>query len=215
VLAVEGPGQYESPLLGITVSMPAWIEAGRAIMDWLAARPEIDAQRVGIAGNSFGSLFATVAAANEPRFRACAVSAICLEPGCHTIFEEASPTFKQRFMFMAGIADEAAFDEFRQSLTWEGHAERLRMPYLCVAGEADELCPLDHVERMFQAMQAPRRLVVYQDSRHSVGGVPAANLGPTPNVLIADWLVARLAGTPISSERWYVDAGGQVTKTAL
>jgi dienelactone hydrolase len=215
VLAIEGPGQYESPLLGIPVSMPAWIEAGRAAFDWLAARPEIDDARVGIAGNSFGSLFATIAAAHEPRFRACAVSATCLEPGCHTIFEEASPTFKQRFMFMAGIPDEAAFDEFRRTLTWEGHAERLRMPYLCVAGEADELCPLDHVERMFQAMQAPRRLVVYQDSRHSVGGVPAANLGPTPNVLIADWLVARLAGTPISSERWYVDAGGQVTKTAL
>jgi hypothetical protein len=116
---------------------------------------------------------------------------------------------------MAGITDEAAFDEFRKSLTWQGHAERLRMPYLCVAGEADELCALTHAERMFDAMQAPRQLVVYQDSRHSVGGVPAANLGPTPGMLVADWLVARLAGKPIPSERWYVDAGGRVTKTAL
>jgi dienelactone hydrolase len=215
VLAIDGPGQYESPLLGIPVSMPAWIEAGRAIMDWLAARPEIDAQRVGIAGQSFGSLFATVAAANEPRFRACAVTATCLEPGCHTIFEEASPTFKMRFMFMAAIPDEAAFDEFRKTLTWEGHAERLRIPYLCIVGEADELCPLAHTERMFKSMQAPRQLVIYQDSRHSVGGVPAANLGPSPGVLAADWLVARLAGKPIDSERWYVDAGGRITKTAL
>jgi dipeptidyl aminopeptidase/acylaminoacyl peptidase len=195
--------------------MPGWSETGRAAFDWLAARPEIDPARIGIAGNSFGSLFATIAAANEPRFRACAVSATCLEPGCHTIFEEASPTFKQRFMFMAGIADEAAFDEFRRTLTWEGHAERLRMPYLCVAGEADELSPLAHTERMFEAMQAPRQLVVYQDSRHSVGGVPAANLGPTPSVLVADWLAARLAGTPIQSERWYVDVAGRITKTPL
>jgi dienelactone hydrolase len=215
VLAIEGPGQYESPLLGIPVSMPGWIETGRAAFDWLAARPEIDPARIGIAGNSFGSLFATIAAANEPRFRACAVSATCLEPGCHTIFEEASPTFKQRFMFMAGIADEAAFDAFRRTLTWEGHAERLRMPYLCVAGEADELSPLAHTERMFEAMQAPRQLVVYQDSRHSVGGVPAANLGPTPGVLVADWLVDRFAGKPIQSERWHVDAVGRITKTAL
>jgi len=215
VLAVDGPGQYESPLLGIPVSMPAWAETGRALVDWLAARPEIDAARIGIAGQSFGSLFATVAAANEPRLRAVAVTATCLEPGCHTIFEEASPTFKMRFMFMAGITDEAAFDEFRKSLTWEGHAERLRVPYLCIAGEADELCPLENTERMFKVMQAPRQLVVYQDSRHSVGGVPAANLGPSPGVLAADWLAARLAGKPIASERWYVDATGKVTQTPL
>ena len=215
VLAVDGPGQYESPLLGIPITMAAWRAAGGALVDWLAARPEIDGQRIGLAGQSFASLFATVAAADEPRIRAVAVTATCLEPGCHTIFEEASPTFKMRFMFMAGIADETVFDEFRKSLTWEGHAERIRVPYLCIAGEADELCPLAHTERMIKAMQAPRQLVIYQDSRHSVGGVPAANLGPSPGVLAADWLVARLAGKPIQSERWYVDATGKVTKTAL
>jgi len=214
-LALDGPGQYESAVLGIPVSAPAWQEAGRAAFDWLAARPEVDAARIGIAGNSFGSLFATIAAGHEPRLRAIAVSATCLEPGCHTIFEEASPTFKVRFMYMAGIADEAAFDEFRKTLTWEGHAERIRAPYLCVAGAADELSPLVHTERLFEAMQAPRQLVVYQDSRHSVGAVPAANLGPTPTVLIADWMAARLAGKPLESERWDVDATGRITRTAL
>ena len=149
VLVVEGPGQYESAVMGIHVSMPNWIEAARAIMDWIAARPEIDPRRIGIIGSSFGSFFSTIVCANEPRFRACAVSATCLEPGCHTIFEEASPTFKQRFMWMSGYSDEDAFDPFRGTLTWEGHAEKIRVPYLCVAGEADELCPLEHSERWF------------------------------------------------------------------
>ncbi len=44
---------------------------------------------------------------------------------------------------------------------------------------------------------------------------PAANLGPFPPGLIADWLAARLAGKPIASERWFVQATGQVVKTAL
>ena len=125
VLALDGPGQYESPVLGIHVSVPNWTATGGAVMDWLAARPEVDAQRVGVAGNSFGSLFSTLMVAHEPRFKACAVSAPCLEPGCHTIFEEASPTFKQRFMYMANFSDETAFDEFRQALSWRGHAERI------------------------------------------------------------------------------------------
>jgi len=55
---------------------------------------------------------------------------------------------------------------------------------------------------------------VYQDSRHSVGGAPSANLGPTPSVLVADWMSARLSGKPFASERWLVEASGRVAKTA-
>src|SRR5579871_3427106 len=77
VLALEGPGQYESAVLDIPVSVPAWTEAGRAAVDWLAARAEVDPARIGIAGNSFGSLFATIAAGHEPRLAAVAVSATC------------------------------------------------------------------------------------------------------------------------------------------
>ena len=215
VLALDGPGQYESPVLGIHVSVPNWIAAGPAVMEWLSARPEIDLARVGVSGGSFGSLFSTLMVAHEPRFAACAVYAPCLEPGCHTIFEEASPTFKQRFMYMANFSDEAAFDEFRKTLSWESHAERIRIPYLCVTGESDELSPLPFTERMFRAMTVPRQLVIYQDSRHGIGNVPSATLGPFGPTLIADWMVARLNGAPFATERWFVDSTGRVTKTPL
>jgi alpha-beta hydrolase superfamily lysophospholipase len=215
VLAIDGPGQYESPLLGVYVSMQNWIDAGPTLVDWLAARSEVDVQKIGVTGTSFGSFFGTILAANEPRIAATAVMSTCLEPGCHTIFEEASPTFKKRFMWMSNYTDEAKFDAFVKTLTWEGHAEKIRTPYLVVAGEADELSPLTHTERMIATMTAPRRLVVYADSRHSVGNVPAANLGPFPTTLVADWLVARLAGKPFASERWFVEPTGRVAKTAL
>ena len=215
VLALDGPGQYESPVLGIYFSMPAWIATGTAVVNWLAARSEVDAARIGLSGNSFGSFFGTIAAANEPRIRAVSVSAVCHEPGFHTIFQEASPTFKMRFMYMSGITDEAEFDEFRKSMTWEGHAEKIRAPYHCVAGEAEELSPLEHTERLIDALPGPKRLVVYQDSRHSVGNVPATNLGPFPQVLMADWMAATLDGKPFPSEKWYVEASGRVVKTRL
>jgi dienelactone hydrolase len=215
VLAIDGPGQYESPLLGVYVSMQNWIDAGPVLVDWLRQRPEIDAQKIGVSGTSFGSFFGTILAANEPRIAATAVISTCLEPGCNTIFEEASPTFKKRFMWMSNYTDESKFNEFVKTLTWEGHVEKIRSPYLVVAGEADELSPLEHTERMIHAMTGPRQLVVYADSRHSVGNVPGANLGPFPPVLLADWLVARLGGRPFKSERWFVEATGRVVKTAL
>jgi hypothetical protein len=64
-------------------------------------------------------------------------------------------------------------------------------------------------------MSAPRQLVIYQDSRHGIGNVPSATLGPFVPTLVADWMAARLAGEPMTSERWFVDAGGRVNKTAL
>ena len=215
VLAIDGPGQYESPLLDVYVSMQNWIDTGPAVVDWLLGRSEIDGQKIGVTGTSFGSFFGTILTANEPRIAATAVISTCLEPGCHTIFEEASPTFKKRFMWMSNYTDEAKFDQFAKTLTWEGHVEKIRKPYLVVAGEADELSPLEHTERMGHAMSAPRQLVVYADSRHSVGNVPAANLGPFPPILVADWLVARLNGKPFDSERWFVESTGRIIKTPL
>jgi dienelactone hydrolase len=213
VLAIDGPGQYEAPMIGLYFSMENWMAAAPVLVDWIAERSELDATRIGVSGTSFGSLFGTVLTANEPRIRACAVMSVCHEPGCHTIFQEASPTFKKRFMYMSGITDEDEFDEFRKTITWEGHAEKIRAPYLCVAGEAEELSPLEHSEHLMAALKGPKQMVVYQESRHSVGNVPAANLGPFPPILVADWLADRLAGKSFVSERWYVAGSGEINKT--
>jgi dienelactone hydrolase len=215
VLAIDGPGQYEAPMVGVYFSTDKWVAAGKPIVDWLATRPEIDAERIGLSGTSFGTFFGTILTAHEPRIRACAVTSVCHEPGAETIFQQASPTFKKRFMYMSGIVDEDEFDKFRKTITWEGHTEKIRVPYLCVAGEFDELSPIEHSERLVKSVQGPKQMVVYQESRHSVGNVPAANLGPFPQTLVADWLVDRLAGKPFASERWFVRSNGQIDKTPL
>jgi dienelactone hydrolase len=215
VLAIEGPGQYECPVLGIYMSVPAWVEAARAFYEFAASRPELDPERIGVAGTSFGSFAGTISAGAEPRYRACAVAGTALEPGWNTVFNEASPTFKRRFMYMANIRDEAKFDEFAKSLTWEGYADKINVPYLCIAGESDELAPLENTERCLKSIPGPKRLVIYQDARHSVGGVPSANLGPSPVALQADFMAAALAGKALQSERWFVDATGRIHTTAI
>ena len=215
VLAIDGPGQYEAPMIGVYYSTERWTKAGKPIVDWLVARPEIDSDRIGVSGTSFGTFFGSILTAHEPRIKACAVTSVCHEPGCHTIFQEASPTFKKRFMYMSGITDEVEFDEFRKTITWEGHTDKIRAAYLCVAGEFDELSPIEHSERLVKSVKGPKQMVVYQESRHSVGNVPAANLGPFPPILVADWLTDRLAGKPFPSERWFVRSNGQIDKTPL
>jgi hypothetical protein len=117
-------------------------------------------------------------------------------------------------MFMSNFSDEDEFDDFIQDFTWEGEAEKVRSPYLCLAGDADELSPLVHTERLLSALNGPKQLVIYHGSRHSIRG-PAASNGPHPQSLMADWTEARLMGVPFSSERWFVETSGKVNKSPL
>lgn len=214
-LCVEGPGYWEAPLRGLYVDVPGWAETGKQVARWLVARPEIDADKIAMTGSSFGSFFSAVMMSDEPRYKACAITGTCYEPGGYTIFETASPTFKHRFMFMSGISDEREFDEFRKSLDWHGYAEKVRAPYLVAAGGSDELCPVEYSERFVKALAGPKQLVIYQDSRHGVGGVPSTFNGPEPRTYQAEWIMARLAGKPFESERWFVEASGKVNKSQL
>jgi hypothetical protein len=40
-------------------------------------------------------------------------------------------------------------------------------------------------------------------------------LGPTPTILMADWMAATLDGKPFPSEKWYVESTGRIIKTPL
>ena len=88
-------------------------------------------------------------------------------------------------------------------------------PYLAIAGEDDELSPIHNTYRLLQQMPAERRLMVYRGERHSVGGGPAARLGPNHLDAAADWFVERFEGRPIVEDATTVEASGQTCKAPL
>lgn len=215
VLAFEGPGYWEPPLRGIFVDVPGWAEAARTVADWLVKRPEIDAGKIGMTGVSFGSFFTAIMMAADPRYKACAVVGTCYEPGGETIFNQASPTFKKRFMFMSGITDEREFDDFRKTIDWNGYAQKVQGAYIVACGEYDQLCPLEHTDAFMKALGGPKQLLVYEGGNHSVAMTTATKNGPEPRQYQAEWMAARLEGRPFASERWFIEANGNVVKEAL
>jgi hypothetical protein len=86
VLAIDGPGQGETRERGIKCTASNYADAGKLACDYLVRRPEIDANRLAVMGSSMGSYWAPRVVAEEPRFKACAVSAVCVEPGQYAIF---------------------------------------------------------------------------------------------------------------------------------
>jgi dienelactone hydrolase len=215
ILAVDGPGQAECVSRGIRVTATNHADAGLAIHDWLARRPAIDPERLALRGVSFGSFFGVqMAAALGAKLNGVVSAFVAHEPGLRTLFESASPSFKMRFMMMAGYEDEDAFDDFARGFDLRPYAARLACPILIQAGEDDELSPLEHTQALFDLIRAPKRLVVYEGARHVLRGGGSVAAGESTDTMFADWLLDRFAGKPMASERVFITAAGQARVTA-
>lgn len=215
VLAFEGPGYWEPPLRGIYVDVPGWAECGKLVADWIAKRPELDVTKIGMTGVSFGSFFSAIMMSGDQRYKACAITGTCYEPGGETIFNRASPTFKKRFMFMSGFTNEHEFDEFAKTIDWNGYAQKIKAPYFVASGEFDQLCPLEYTDAFVKALGGPKTLLVYKGGNHSIAFTTSSTKGPDPRATQAEWLADRLEGKPLTSERWVIDYDGKVTKSAI
>ena len=203
LLSIDSPGRGETRSRGIMVNATNCEQVGKAACDYLCGRSEIDSDRLALFGWSMGSYWGTRIVATEPRIKACAVGAPCLEPGHYTLFNRASPTYKLNFMHMAGYDNEAAFDEFAKTFTLIGVAPKVSCPYLVVTGEDDELGPLEFTQQIFAEVRSPKRRIVFEGARHSIPHYPQVR------ATMADWLKDRLEGKSFSSAKVFVEVGGR------
>jgi len=165
-------------------------------------------------GLSFGSYWMSQIAASQPRLRGAAVGLVCHEPGCHTIFEAASPSFKARYMWMSGLErDEAAFDEMVREIDLRPVMPGMRVPWLVVAGDADELSPIEHSYELAAACGSPSAMLVYQQGRHALS-LPTPSVAAGPNWIgyAADWLLDRVDGKPVDEHIDYVLPSGDIER---
>ncbi|MDR7544710.1 MAG: alpha/beta fold hydrolase [Armatimonadota bacterium] len=192
VLSIDGPGQGISSLRKIWVTDDNYERAAQACLDYLVRRAEVDAGRVGVYGTSFGSHWGARLAARDDRVRALATTH-AVYGSKRAIFEEASPRFKQMFMYMAGMRDEAAFDEMAARMTTEGYGARISCPTLVVTGEYDPLCHLEDVLQFVHELAGPRELWVFENEFHRITGrqgIAGMDIYP----FLADWLRDALDG---------------------
>lgn len=213
--AFDGPGQGECLVREIHMTAANWMDAGREVLSFVRSQKEIDPDRIAIEGGSFGSFWGPQVASTDSRLAGCAVSFMCLEPGCNTIFNMASPTFKLRFMYMTGYQDEAEFDKFAQSLTLHGVAEKIKCPFLLVAGEDDHLCPIEFGYQFMDLLSVPKQMLVYEGGDHGLNRTTSSQLGPNAGTYVAEWLTDCVTGKPLQTKHMKVDMGGQVRESTF
>src|SRR6516164_2935410 len=179
VAAFDGPGQgmlsFDSKL------RPDQEVAVRAIVDALAARPDLDASRLAVGGISYGGMFAIRTAAVDDRVRA--------------VFSISSwYTPAGRFASMDALTRPGQYQHHGQdpaanmaAMTLAGVAGRATVPLLQVYGGNDPGSPPEHAERIAAEYAGPVTTVVYPDGVHSLN-----NLWYQARPLVADWLAETL-----------------------
>jgi pimeloyl-ACP methyl ester carboxylesterase len=182
-LSLDGPGQGET---GYHSHIRADYEVGvSAMLDALAARSDLDLDRVAAAGVSLGGYYAPRAAAFEPRVKAAVAIG-----GPHTFGESwdgLPPLTRETFVHHSGASDPEEGRRRAMELTLDGVLPKLHQPLLVIFGRLDRLIPYRQAERV--ASEAPNaELVMYPEGNHVCNNIPYKY-----RPLAADWIAERLA----------------------
>jgi len=181
-LSLDGPGQGET---GFALPIRFDYEvAVTAMLDAVAARPDLDAERIGAVGVSLGGHYVVRAAAFEPRLKAIA--------GISGPYDFAASWTSMPALTRETVAHHTAArsdDEARErahELNLEGVAQRVVQPCLIVTGELDRVIPWQDSKRIADAVP-DCQWVLYSDGTHVCNNIPYKY-----RPLVADWIGEQL-----------------------
>jgi dipeptidyl aminopeptidase/acylaminoacyl peptidase len=160
-LAIDGPGQGESLRLRDLKTRPDYEVAGSAAYDWIAARSEVDPQRVAVMGYSFGGYYAPRIAAFDKRYCACVAfgamhwnMAQWVEGIRRAVRTDAKRSAQSHFQvpwaFGARDLDEAV--ELARRFDLSIVAGRIECPFLVVHGANDRIVPVESAYELYRAV---------------------------------------------------------------
>jgi dipeptidyl aminopeptidase/acylaminoacyl peptidase len=188
VVMVDTPGRGSSLRFKAMFSRPDYEVPVAAILDFLEGRDDVDADRIGLAGVSFGGYYAPRAAAFEPRVKA--VAAWCGTWSILTDFYEFYPPLQKQLQWLSGSHSDAEAREKLAKFTLDGVAEKLNVPVYVMHGTDDIIMDIQGARRFVDALTVQDVTVDIYDGAGSLHcsydylSVAAARL--------ADWFLHKL-----------------------
>ena len=181
--SVDGPGQgeaeYDLPI------RPDWEVPGRAFVDALVARDDVDADRIGVWGVSLGGYYAPRFVSGDDRIKACIT--LC---GPYSFGEnwDALPALtRETFTVRSGATDQEEGRAKALELTMEGRSSQIACPMLIIGGKKDRLIPWQQAERLHRETNTVSQFLLLEDGNHGCANVVAQH-----RYRAADWMAERL-----------------------
>jgi dienelactone hydrolase len=179
---LDFPGQGEPLNLRKMFLVPDFEKVAAAAIDYLAARPDVDASRIGVFGQAFSGFFAARAAL-DPRVRAvaCRSASMDMLADCYDF----GTAFRPQFEYMLGVSGEAAARQALRAYSLRDVAARIRVPIAIYHGGEDDVQDPQGAKRLYDAIPHERKVlkIVPGESR---------SVGREAETELVDWLVAQL-----------------------
>jgi len=180
--AFDGPGQGEvHPHAPLKEGYEASI---LAVFAALAARPEIDGDRIGLLGRSLGGYYIPRAAALEPRVKALAIFGGAYDLGD---WDNMPKTILDGFLWATGATTMEAARVMMGPATLEDCIGEVDCPTLVVHGKRDGIFHYSQAERIAEAIGDKAELVIEENGVHC-----CHNYGFQYRTLMIDWMAQTL-----------------------
>ncbi|WP_409186590.1 alpha/beta hydrolase family protein [Amycolatopsis sp. VS8301801F10] len=188
VVMVDTPGRGSSLRFKNLYSRPDYEVPVAAVLDHLARRPDVDIDRIGLAGVSFGGYYAPRAAAFEPRVKA--VAAWCGTWSILTDFYEFYPPLQKQLQWLSGSKDDAEAREKLAAFTLDGVADRIDVPVYVMHGTDDIIMDVKGARRFAEALTTDDVTVDIYDGAGSLHC--SYDYFSVATARLADWFVRKL-----------------------
>jgi dipeptidyl aminopeptidase/acylaminoacyl peptidase len=191
VLYVDTPGRGSSIYLKGITTRPDYEVPGKACVDYLVARPEVDPERIALLGISMAGYYAPRVAAFDERIRA-----LVGWSGCYSILEDLydfcphlQPTVQR---LLGGVSHEEA-RRLLKDYTMKGVAGNIKCPTLITHGAADTLMSVEGARRLFSEIGAQDKTLRVYDDKDPGGRIHCSHDYWAHNVpYMLDWLADHL-----------------------
>lgn len=191
VLLVDTPGRGSSIYLKGIRTRPDYEVPGKACIDYLISRSEVDSIRIALLGISMAGYYAPRVAAFDPR-----VKALVGWSGCYSILDDLydfchhlQPTVQR---LLGGVSHQEA-RRLLKDFTMAGIAKNITCPTLITHGDADTLMSIEGARRLFAEIGAKDKTLRIYDQTDVAGRIHCSHDYWAHNVpYMLDWLEERL-----------------------
>jgi dienelactone hydrolase len=187
-LVADFPGQAGCLRLKDLHLPPETERIGKAVVDYLETRPDVDASRIGMMGISMGGYGTPRVASGEKRIKAALMMS-----GSYNLRQDLFdffPPIQERVRWIIGARDLADARKKLADYTMEGRAGKIECPMLIGYSKDDRIMDPQGAYQLYQAAVNCKREMV-----EGTGHAQAANAGGPREMrppVLADWAAKQL-----------------------
>lgn len=190
LLLIDTPGRGSSLRLKGIKTRPDYEKPVGAVIDYLQRRPEVDPERIGLAGVSMGGYYAPRVAAFDRR-----VKALALNCGCYDIVEDLFdyyPPLRGQLRWLVGAENDAEARAAYKAFTLAGVAKQITCPILISHGADDAIMRPEGARRLHEEAQSREKVLKIWSGEE--GGAVHCNYDnwSVSFPFMYDWLADRL-----------------------